>query len=185
MSGIISVLVWALAAYWEPMPLSLRWAFILGGIIGLLAAGFSAWRDMRREARPYGEGTYKHAKVLFANLAEADKAALERIAVERNLAAALVPDCGRLEQTGMVDRNLATAMLSLHPEYRLIVPRLVKEWRSGRLVHKPSPPAHKPSLGMGFIHKALHEGREWGCNDRSARVWQLLPEVPVSEPPPG
>jgi len=142
MGGILGVCIWALGAIVEPIPLSLRWTFLACGIIALLASCFFAWRDMYREARPYEEETYQHAKAIFAKLSEEAKGALEQLVIRKGV----IPNTGAisLELRGtdfvlqdMGDSNLGVCRLN--PEYLKIVARLVKEWRSAR---RPFPTEH-------------------------------------------
>jgi hypothetical protein len=51
MSGIISVVLWALAAALEPMPVSMRWSFLVAGVIALLVACFQVWREAHQGER--------------------------------------------------------------------------------------------------------------------------------------
>src|SRR6266852_9306809 len=44
MSGIIGVLLWALGAFMEPLPVSLRWSSLLIALPALLFACFLGWR---------------------------------------------------------------------------------------------------------------------------------------------
>lgn len=48
MCGIFSVTVWAIAAFLAPLPLSLRWTFLVCGAIALLVACFQVWRTEYR-----------------------------------------------------------------------------------------------------------------------------------------
>jgi hypothetical protein len=128
MGGIIGVGTWAVGAALEPVPVSVRWSFLIGGILGLFAAVFRAWRNKHREARPYDKETYKHFKGLFDALPENDKAVLERLLIERRCSSN-----PHLESAGFACIDPiqgANAPRLLNPEFEKLAARLVKEWRA-------------------------------------------------------
>jgi hypothetical protein len=49
MAGILGIALWAFAAVLEPMPVSLRWSFLVCGSIALVVASFQAWKKERLE----------------------------------------------------------------------------------------------------------------------------------------
>jgi hypothetical protein len=55
MAGGIGVAVWAVGAALEPLPLSIRWTFLVGGAISLLFAAYIAWLEEHRERERLAE----------------------------------------------------------------------------------------------------------------------------------
>jgi hypothetical protein len=113
-------------------PTAPAWIF---GVLCLLAfffACFCAWRDAHREARPYEEASFAHAKQTFDGLNESEKASLRRVVIEKSVAQE--PNSAKLERIGFCRRDTQSAHLSLHPDLAMILQRLVREWdsRSGR-----------------------------------------------------
>jgi hypothetical protein len=50
MTGIVGLGLWLVGAILEPMPVSLRWSFLICGTIALFIACFVAWRTKHQEA---------------------------------------------------------------------------------------------------------------------------------------
>ena len=128
MGGLFGFL-WLIASLnWSG--LSPWWLFVLG-FVAFVIASFLAWRDQYREAHPYSEERYQAARRKATNFTEDQWLAFERLAIEGSVPADQLPPT--LEATAMIDRDYTTAHCSIKPDFALIIPRLIKEWRAGKL----------------------------------------------------
>jgi hypothetical protein len=67
MSGILAVFAWAIGAVYEPMPVLLRWTFLACGLIAILMAAFSVWRDEYKR-RSEMESDYRNDELSRATI---------------------------------------------------------------------------------------------------------------------
>jgi len=96
----------------------------------LLLASYRVWRDSFHEAHPYSAEFYESAKERFNKLPDGLKEFFEKLSKDHDAASTTVSQAA--EETRFLLRDPISAHVRFHPDYRLLIPRLVKEWRSAK-----------------------------------------------------
>lgn len=122
MSGVLGLI---LAIAFRIYPGAPPWIFDVMCLAGFQLAGFLAFRDIFKEARPYSQETFEHARRVFDGLSPEAHAFLRRVCVERYVQGA--GNMFGLESLGFLSHDLSNGLNFLLPPYNRIVPRLLHE----------------------------------------------------------
>lgn len=120
MSGVVSLVLMFAAIRWPDR--HFIWPACL---IAFVVSIFRVWRRAFHEARPYEVETFKHAEGIFIALSERQRKFLKDLSIVKSLQG--FDGVWELADGPFVERHNTTGQLLISEDYKLIIPRLIKD----------------------------------------------------------